>query len=145
MSANRYKVRTRKYVKATHKMFKTALGNGRSLVADNSLDGRSSWARRCRELIDAHCNDLGGFDNMSEAEKALVKRGVMLELQLELLEVRFAKNNGEALPDQLKSYQMATNSLRRLWQTLGLRRRPKDVTLTLGEVLRNGVQHEAAE
>jgi hypothetical protein len=128
-------MRDRKRSRLTMKKLKTALGNGHSLVADNSLDGRSSWARRCRELIDAHCNDLGGFDNMSEAERALVKRGVMLELQLELMEVRFAANNGEASPDQLKSYQTTVNSLRRLWQTLGLRRRPRDVTPTLSEYL----------
>jgi hypothetical protein len=136
-------MRDRKRSRLTMKKLKTALGNGSTLVADNSLDGRSSWARRCRELIDAHCADLGGIDNMSEAEKALVKRGVMLELQLELLDARFARNNGEALPDQLKSYQMTTNSLRRLWQTLGLRRRPKDITPTLDQYLarpHNGVE-----
>ncbi len=53
--------------------------NGRSRVTNGSrllpdVDGRSCWARRCRDLIEAHVSDLGGTDMISEAERSIVNR-----------------------------------------------------------------------
>ena len=84
--------------------------------------------RRYRDLIADHVSDLGGKDAISEAEKVLVRRAAMLCLQTELMETRWAENNGEASPKQIETYQRTVNTLRRLLESLGLQRRPKDVT-----------------
>jgi hypothetical protein len=84
--------------------------------------------RRLRDLIELHTNDLGGEQGISEAERVLVRRSAMLTLQLELMEQRFALNDGEASPHQLETYQRVSNSLRRLLESLGLKRRARDVT-----------------
>jgi hypothetical protein len=97
------------------------------VIAD--LDHRGAWARRLKDLIFNHLSDLGGIDNVSEAEKVLVRRAAMLTLQLELLEQRFSKNeNGEASRQQIETYQRCTNTLRRTLESLGIERRAKDIT-----------------
>jgi hypothetical protein len=110
----------------TLKSFQSAITNGSDLLHD--LDHRSAWARRFRDLLRAHISDLGGDDNLSQAEQSLCRRASMLTLQLELLEQRFADNNGEATSAQLGDYQRAANSLRRILESLGLQRRAVDVT-----------------
>ena len=73
---------------------RSALTNGSALLVD--VDHRSAWMRRLRDLQQLHVADAGGLDNISEAEHSLIRRAAMLELQLELLDSRFAANNGEA-------------------------------------------------
>jgi hypothetical protein len=112
--------------------------NGRSRITNGSsllpsVDGRSIWARRLRDLIVLHENDYGGADAISEAERSLVRRAAALTVELELMEVKFAANGG-AKAWELDSYQRAANSLRRLLESLGLQRRARDVT-GLGEIL----------
>jgi hypothetical protein len=114
--------------------------NGRSRITNGNallpgVDGRSVWARRCRDVIDLHISDLGGADNVSEAEKSIVRRCAALTVELEHLEFMFA-TAGSATPDQLDLYQRTANSLRRHLETIGLERRPRDVGPTLGEMLR---------
>jgi hypothetical protein len=107
--------------------FKSAITNGSRLLED--VDGRSAWARRLRDLIADHVSDLGGEAALSSAERALVRRASMLCLQLELLESKFAQNDGgEASPKQLEAYARATGHLRRVLETTGLQRRSRDVT-----------------
>ena len=73
-------------------------------------------------------SDLGGDDNVSEAERSLVRRASMLELQCELLEQRFAQaEGGAATSAQLADYQRTAGTLRRLLTSLGLQRRARDV------------------
>jgi hypothetical protein len=108
--------------------FKSAITTGSRLLHD--VDGRSAWMRRYRDLIADHVNDLGGPSAISEAEKVLVRRAAMLTLQTELMETRWAQNNGEASPRQIETYQRCTNTLRRTLESLGLQRRPRDVTNT---------------
>ena len=105
-----------------------------SVLAD--IDHRSAWMRRLRDLIQLHMSDLGGDDNVSEAERSLVRRASMLELQCELLEQRFAQaEGGAATSAQLADYQRAAGTLRRLLTSLGLQRRQKDVTPSLEQYL----------
>ena len=59
----------------------------------------------------------------------LVRRSAMLTLQLEMMEANWAHNNeGQAGPKSLQAYQRVTNTLRRTLESLGLRRRQRDVT-----------------
>jgi hypothetical protein len=98
------------------------------------VDGRSAWARRLRDLIELHGTDLGGLDELSEAQRALIRRASALTVELEHLEMQFATRDATA--DELDLYSRLSNTLRRLHETLGLERRPKDVKPTLSEYLR---------
>jgi hypothetical protein len=93
-----------------------------------TVDGRSIWARRLHDLIYLHLSDLGGEDACSEAEKALVRRASCLIVELEHMETRFALAEVGASPDKLRIYQMTVNTLRRTLESLGLKRRAKDIT-----------------
>jgi hypothetical protein len=56
-----------------------------------------------------------------------VRRAALLTLELELLESRFEENDG-AKAAELECYQRVASSLRRLLESLGLKRRARDVT-----------------
>ena len=103
-------------------------------------DGNSRWARRYRDLIAAHCQDLGGADLLSEAQLSLIRRASAIELELEQAEGRLSM--GEAV--DLDAFTRAAGHLRRLFETLGLERRQKDV-LPLDEYLAAVAKEEAAE
>jgi hypothetical protein len=113
--------------------------HARSRVTNGSailpgVDGRSQWARRLRDLIALHVADLGGIDNVSEAEKAILRRAATLATECERMEVMFALA-GEAKPDVLDSYIRAANSMRRMLEALGLKRVPRDVTPSLHDYI----------
>jgi hypothetical protein len=91
------------------------------------VDGRSTWVRRLRDLIEAHVGDLGGDDRISEAERSIVRRAATLTVELERLEAKFAVA-GEAAPADLDLYQRTAGNLRRLLEAVGLERRQRDVT-----------------
>jgi hypothetical protein len=76
--------------------------------------------RRLRDLLHAHEADLGGTDILSKGQRAIIRRASMLSLQLEMMESRRAANGGEASRAQIETYQRATNTLRRVVETLGL-------------------------
>src|ERR1700736_4456644 len=109
-------------------------------------DGNSRWARRYRDLIAAHCQDLGGVDLLSEAQLSLIRRASAIELELEQAEGKLSM--GEAV--DLDSFTRAASHLRRLFETLGLDRKARDVTLIDGTVeapwspMRERLQAEAA-
>ena len=52
--------------------------NGRQLLP--MVDGRSIWARRMRDLMELHLDDLGGAENTSEAERSIVRRVAVADL-----------------------------------------------------------------
>jgi hypothetical protein len=116
----------RKHAELSASKLRSAITNGSVLLDD--LDHRSAWARRLRDLIAAHTSDLGGRDNISEAERVLIRRAAMLALQTEMMEKHFASNGGEATPQQIETYQRVVNTLRRTLEALGLERRQKDVS-----------------
>ena len=104
------------------KRIRSAITNGRKLYL--SGDGNSAWSRRYRDLITGHVSDLGGRDMISEAQLSLIKRASTLELELEQAEGRLSK--GEQI--DLDSYGRAASHLRRLLESLGLERKPRNVT-----------------
>jgi hypothetical protein len=105
---------------------RSAVSNGSTILPD--IDHRSAWMRRLRDLINDHVSDLGGLDAISSAEMVLIRRSAMLALQCELQEHHWAENDGEASLKQLDAYQRTTGALRRTLESLGLRRRPHDIT-----------------
>lgn len=92
--------------------------------------------RRLRDLVVAHESDLGGEELISEGERRLVRRAAMLTLQLELMDQRWAANDGAATSQELEVYQLTTGALRRVLESVGLKRRPRDVTPDLRAYLR---------
>jgi hypothetical protein len=100
--------------------------------------------RRCKDVIASHLSDLGGAENTSAAERSIIRRAAVLTTELEILEVRFA-TAGEACSADLEVYQRCANSLRRLLEAIGLGRRPRDVTPTLGDILREGYAQQERE
>ena len=93
----------------------------------SGVDGRSVWARRLRDLIDIHIEDLGGSDAVTAAERSIVRRASTLTVELERMEARFALA-GEASAEELDLYSRTAGNLRRLLESVGLQRRAKDVT-----------------
>jgi hypothetical protein len=99
--------------------------NGSKLLP--ATDGRSMTARRFKDLVEFICVDLGGADRLSEGERQLVRRAAALSAECERQEAMWAR--GEAEFD-ISAYSMLTNAVRRVFETIGLKRVPRDVTST---------------
>ena len=88
------------------------------------MDGRSVWVRRCKDLIADYKSDI---PDASIAERSLLRRACLLTVELERFESKFA-NAGGASDWDLDLYQRTAGNLRRLLESVGLKRRQKDVT-----------------
>lgn len=115
---------------------------GRSRVTNGTshlpkeVDGRSFYSRRLRDLIALHTADLGGAENLSAAEQALVRRAAVIMISLEKMEFKFALTDAEGVTaPELDLYQRLSNSLRRLLREVGIKRRTRDVTPDLSTYL----------
>ncbi len=116
---------------------RSRISNGSTLLP--GVDGRSTWARRLRDLIDLHTADMGGVDYVTAAESSIIRRAACITVELERLELSFA-TEGEADPKTLDQYQRAANSLRRLLEAVGLKRRITDVTPDLSTYIEGRAQ-----
>jgi hypothetical protein len=113
------------------KKARSAVSNGTKLLM---ADGRSPWSRRFRDICADHCADLGGFEHLSAAEIAIIKRAATLQVELEAQEARLA--NGDAKGFSLVEFAQCSNGLRRLLETVGIKRVPRDCTPTLASIIR---------
>src|SRR5260370_31160896 len=108
----------------------------------SDLDCLSGAAARCLELARELEVDLGGADRLSTAQRQLIQRAAVLAAQLEDFETRWCLGEVVELPD----YLQAINVQRRLLATLGLERRPRDVSPDVRTYLRDAAaRHEASE
>ena len=105
----------------------TQKGNGRLVLT--GVDGRTTAARRFKEVIATLSDDLGG--DLSQAQQAIAARAATMIVWCEEAETAFA--NGMAL--DVTTFATVANALRRLLADLGLERRSKDVTPTLAQYL----------
>jgi hypothetical protein len=122
---------------------RSRITNGRGLLP-GTVDGRTLWCRRFRDLNALIIDDLGGDDLVTEAQRAIVRRAALLITECERLETGFAVAGAASLAE-LEVYSRISNSQRRLLESLGLKRRAKDVTPpSLHEYLRRRPM-EAAE
>jgi hypothetical protein len=96
------------------------------------VDGRSAWIRRLKDLLGSHLSDA---PDASVAERSIIRRASVLEVELEMLEQEFAQA-GQATAAALELYQRTANSLRRLLESVGLQRRQRDVTPSLADLMR---------
>jgi hypothetical protein len=111
------------------------------LVTLDALDGRTRAARRAHELIEAIETDLGGGDRLSEGSRQLVQRAAVLGTFIESCEAQWL--SGETV--ELADYLAAINSQRRVLATIGLQRRAKDVSPSLGELMLEDIAERRRE
>lgn len=99
---------------------RTRVTNGVALLPE--VDGRSMWARRVRDVLALHVQDLGGASAVTEGQLSLCRRAAVLTVELETLEQTFA-TDGAASQRGLDLYTRTTGHLHRLLSTLGLKRK----------------------
>ena len=102
------------------------VGNGRDrvrLLSLHDLDRRTAAYRRTTALIEAIETDCGGSDQLSTGQRAIVQRIALMCALSEDLETRWL--SGQAIDPQ--TYTMLANCQRRLLETVGLRRLPKEL------------------
>jgi hypothetical protein len=121
---------------------RSKISNGTRLLPPE-VDMRSTWARRFRDVLEAHVEDLGGEAATSVAERSIIRRASVLTVQLELMETRFALA-GDATAEELDLYSRCASNMRRLLESVGIRRRPRQV-LSLSEYLTGKVAAAADE
>ena len=107
--------------RSCHPVARSRVTNGSALLP--GVDGRSCWARRCRDIIAAHLSDI---PDASAAERSIIRRASVMTVELERLEREFALA-GEADPETLDLYGRVAGNLRRLLEAVGLERRSLDV------------------
>ena len=95
--------------------------NGRSRITNGSallagVDGRSSYARRLRDVMVLHLSDLGGEDNVSEAERSLVRRAAVLTVKLSTSSMSSQRRSPILLSSTCtKRRQTASAACSKLW------------------------------
>jgi hypothetical protein len=120
-----------------HKVM-TRVTSGKDLLPD--YDGRSLWARRMRDLIALMTSDAGGDDALTEAQRSLVRRAATLIVECERMELSFAQD--DASPALLNEYGRASNTLRRLLETIGIERKSRDITPSLESYIGSRAHHD---
>jgi hypothetical protein len=105
---------------------RSAVTNGR-LFAAVIRDGRSGWSRRMQDVLSLHISDLGGEDIVSSAERSIIRRIATISTELEWIEQQFAASSTGPSAEQLDVYLRGSNSLRRLLESIGLKRVPREV------------------
>jgi len=96
---------------------RSAVTTGRRRFVDLG-NGGTVWGRRHADLVAGHVADRGGADLLSDAEVSIIKRAASLECELELMEGKLSLSE----PIDLDLFQRTSNSLRRLLETIGLKR-----------------------
>jgi hypothetical protein len=92
------------------------------------VDGRTTWGRRYSDLVTIYETDLGGYDECTAGERAVIRRVASLQSELERYD-RIFSTKEEATPDQLALYGATADRLRRLLESIGFRqRRARDIT-----------------
>lgn len=105
------------------------------------LDKRTSAARRAHDLIDSVTADLGGLDRLATGERQIVQRAAMIGTMAEDIEARWLM--GE--PVDATVLCTLANAQRRLFESVGLQRRPRDVSVpTLADIAEEIEREEAA-
>jgi hypothetical protein len=128
-NANVVPIKARRRAPSRAKRPRSAVTSGRKLFVAG--DENSAWSRRFHDLVVGHVTDLGGADLLSEAQFSLIRRAASIECELERLDARLSMNE----PVDMDAYARVAGHLRRLFETLGLERRPRDVAPTLQQYL----------
>ena len=107
------------------------------LLTREQLDGRTSAAKVFDRTVSAIEADLGGTDQLSTIERALIQAFAGASVTLHHLNARLMA--GEEV--NLAQHAQAVSAMVRVASRLGLQRRQKDVGgLTLGDLLRADIE-----
>ena len=98
--------------------------NRKKLFTLQALDTRTAAYRDTKRLISAIEGDLGGADQLSVGERQLAQHAAILGAVLTDLGTRWLK--GEKF--DTTTYCAIVNCQRRVFEALGLKRRPRDVS-----------------
>ncbi len=109
---------------------RAAVSNGSRLHA-GEVDGRTESARRFRDVLAEIVSDLGGADLLSEGQRQLARRAAMMSVEAERQEAE-AVAGGKLDPD---AFGALADRLGRVFNRLGLKRVPRDVTPTIAEIM----------
>ena len=104
------------------------------------LDGRTSAAKAFDKLVADIEADLGGRDQLSTIERALVEAFAGAAVTLQHLNTRLAL--GQEI--DLGQYAQTVSAMVRVASRLGLRRRARDLTPTLSDLLREDQARQQA-
>lgn len=115
---------------------RSRLSNHRDLLPD--LDGRSSQARRFRDVCRQLAADQGGLESLSETRLQLIRRFSALCVHAEALESRLA--NGERI--DISEHSQISSTLVRIASRLGVDRRAKEIVPSLEAYLRENYSDE---
>jgi hypothetical protein len=96
------------------------------------VDGRTVIYRRFRDIASQVALDQGGLDQLSEARLQLVRRFAAAAVLAEQLEAALA--NGQEI--NIAEHGLLCSTLVRIAQRIGINRVPRDVSLTLADILR---------
>jgi hypothetical protein len=129
---------------ADRKVFnRSAVSNGRDLL--DGIDGRTAIARRYRDISSAIAVDQGGIDRLSETRLQLIRRFAAAACLAERLEAKLIR--GEEI--DITEHSLLVSTMVRIAQRIGIDRRAKNITPTLGDYLSSskaiGTDAEAAE
>jgi hypothetical protein len=97
-----------------------------------ALDGRSNAAKNFARIVSGIENDLGGRDQLSTVETALIEAFAGATIHVNELNALLLL--GEAI--DLADHAAAISAMVRVAARIGLRRRPRDVTPNLEEYLK---------
>jgi hypothetical protein len=109
---------------------RSRVSNGRDILPN--VDGRSLIARRYRDIANAVVVDQGGLDRCSESRLQLIRRFAAAACIAEQMEARLA--NGEEI--DIAEHVVLSSTLVRLASRIGIDRVTRDVTPSLGDLLR---------
>lgn len=118
---------------------RSAVSNGRRAFVLG--DGRSPWARRQRDLMADLASDAGGAGTLSTAQLSLCRRCSTIMVELEWMEGQMSL--GEKV--DLDVYGRLSGHLHRMFVTLGIDRKQRDVTPTLASIAAEIAAREARE
>jgi len=108
---------------------RSAVTNGTKAFIEG--DGNSPWYRRYKDLVAGHVTDLGGTSLLSKGQISLCRRAAVLEVELERMEGKLSM--GET--GDLDLYNRTVGNLRRVLETIGLKRVAKTVKPTLQQFI----------
>ncbi|HEY8031125.1 MAG TPA: hypothetical protein VIF02_01790 [Methylocella sp.] len=116
------------------KMARSRVTNGRGMFIGHETDQRSPVARRLRDLIKLHTLDASpnGPEHLSAAQAQLIRRISMIEVQAELLEARLVDGDDKV---DVESFARISSHLRRMYESLGLRKARRDTTPSIDELV----------
>jgi hypothetical protein len=120
---------------------RTKIQNGSAVIA--GVNQSRGYVRRLKELLARY---QGEMPNASPADRSLIQRACILEIELERLETKMA-GAGETSQRNLDLYVRTTGNLRRALRDLGLQHRDekpngRNPDSPLGRILREGLERE---